>query len=103
MVDLRRCAFPTRRTLQWWEAQRAKGLLRFLLVKGALSFGILMYVSGSAIIYFGAGEFPLELRSAGGPVLVFVIFLAVGLVWAAVTWAATEWTYVSHLRKPIRF
>jgi hypothetical protein len=104
MVDIRRLAFPTQRTLQWWERQRGKGLLRFLIVKGALSFGALMYVLGSGIMYLGGwGTLPLKLQSGGGPLVALIVFLLVGAAWGLITWAATEYAYGSHRRKPIRF
>jgi hypothetical protein len=104
MVDLRRFAFPTHRFLQWWERERGKGFARFLIVKGALSFGVLTYVLGSGIMYFGGwGALPLELRSGGGPLLAFIVFPLVGVAWGLVTWAVTEHAYGSHRRKPIRF
>jgi len=104
MFDLRRLAFPTSRTLQRWESERSKGALRFVLLKGVVFFGVLIYGFGSAIIYFGGwGELPLRLQFGGGPVLAFGVFLLVGLVWGVFTWATTEVAYGSHRHRPIRF
>jgi len=104
MLDIRRLAFPTQRTIEWWERERDRGALRFLVVKGVLSFGVLMYVLGSGIIYFGGwGTLPLKLQLGGSPFIAFVVFLLVGAAWGLITWAVTECAYGSHRRKPIRF
>ena len=104
MIDFRRLAFPTRGTLQWWETERSKGIVRFILLKGALAFGVLMYLGASAVIYFGGyGALPLTLRSDGGPIVTFLVIVLSGVIWALGTWGLSEVVYASHRRKPIRF
>lgn len=104
MIDFRRLAFPTRGTLRWWEKERSKGIARFILLKGALGFGVLMYLGASAVIYFARyGALPLTLRSGGGPIIAFLVIVLSGVVWALGTWALSEVVYASHRRNPIRF
>jgi len=45
MIDLRRLAFPTVRSLTRWEGRRTKGFLRFVFFRGVLLFGGLIRLS----------------------------------------------------------
>jgi len=103
-VDWRRISFPTKRSLERWETERKKGALRFILLKGLLGFGMVMYMGTSAAFYFAHwGTLPLTLRGGGNPLFALVCFLIAGVIWAVVTWALIEIPYASHRRKPIRF
>jgi hypothetical protein len=103
-MDWRRIFFPTKRSLERWEHERAKGIFRFVLLKGALCFGLLMYVAMSAAFYVtGWGAVPITLRGRFSPIEAFVGLLLVGVIWGVLTWFACEAPYASHRRKAIRF
>ena len=103
-MDWRRISFPTKRSLERWEAERKKGALRFILLKGLLGFGTLTYVCISVAFYFANWRIlPLTLRGGGNPLFVLVCFLIAGAVWGVVTWVLIEIPYATHRRNPIRF
>ena|SRR6266850_2724959 len=104
MPDVRRVAFPTVGSLRRWERERAKGILRFLLFKGALFFGGLMYVAISIMFFVQKwGALPLSPNTGGGPLVGVILFIVIGLAWGAFTWLITELVYASHRKSPIRF
>jgi hypothetical protein len=87
-----------------WETERAKGFSRFLMLKGVVVFGGLMYAFVSAMFYFEQwGSLPLQLNTGGGPLLGLTAFVLMGLAWGFLTWTTAELVYASHRKSPIRF
>ena len=104
LVDWRRIFFPSLRALQRWEQERPKGLLRFILLKGVLTFSVLMYVATSVLFYLtGWGVVPLTFRGRDNELETVALFAVAGTLWGVLVWLSCEIPYASHLRKPIRF
>lgn len=76
-----------------WPAIRARGALRFLLVRGVLQWGGLMAAVVTAMLALSLGiahpRLPLLLAIA------LPLCAASGLLWAALTWWINERIYLS--------
>ncbi|GAB3095625.1 hypothetical protein [Lysobacter terrae] len=85
------------RTTQWilerWPAIRARGLVRFLLVRGVLTWGGIVAIAMAALVTFKLGIDHPRL-----PLLLAIDALLSGIsgaAWAAWTWWASERIYLS--------
>jgi len=104
MIDLRRLAFPTVRSLTRWEGRRTKGFLRFVFFRGVLLFGGLMYLAISVLFVVEKwGTLPLVPSAGGSPLLGATLFVVAGVAWGGSTWLVAELVYASHRKSPIRF
>lgn len=77
-----------------WPAIRARGMGRFVLVRGALTWGGLMFAFMAVAMWFNFG-----LRHPRfGMLMAIAALLCVfgGMIWAAVTWAINERIYRNH-------
>ena len=86
---------------QRWEAQRAQGFRRFVLVTGIFRVAlpvVALVVAGDWLIFsrdpYLASLPGLRLKLAGVSALLFLVATPVfGVVWGVLTWKANEWLY----------
>jgi len=77
-----------------WEAVRAKGKLRFLIVQGLLCWGLPMALVMTGYLHLLKKQ-PLDLTLK----LTVPIFLIGGLLWASVLWFFLDRKYTNLTRK----
>ena len=77
-----------------WPAIRARGLTRFVLFRGALIWGGLMFAFMAVAMWLNFGfEHPQFCLLIG---IAAALCVFGGMVWAAVTWAINERVYRNH-------
>ncbi len=78
------------KTLRKWEKTRRKGLLRFILVRGVISFAVFMFLWAW---FFTRGERPSTWFEA---VRIYLAAAAVGFIWATLVWILMEEKYAKY-------
>jgi hypothetical protein len=74
-----------------WPSIRAKGRMRFVLVRGGLVFGGLMTFAMYAMLFFASRRQPLHLQAVAP--LVPALCIPAGLLWGLVTWHWNEYLF----------
>lgn len=76
-----------------WEKQREKGQLKFILINGVLCWGGFMSVFMNLYYYLRNGTVTIDSIAVNS-----FIFLVMGIIWGALTWAMSENSYQKHLK-----
>ena len=79
------------KSLQKWEATRAKGKWRFILGKGVLLWGGSMFIV-MGLIYPRIVHLP-SAYTPRGLAISLAIWLLGGLLWGVLMWLTMEWIY----------
>ena len=80
-------------TARHWPAIRARGMRRFVLVRGLLTWGGVMFVFMAAMMWF---KFGFQNPTFGLLIGMAALMCAIGgLAWGAVTWVLNERIYRS--------
>jgi hypothetical protein len=82
----------TPRQRERWQQQRAKGKKHFVIYRGILGWGGIMFVSMSALDYYSLFGWTLTFDSAYASKLVLNLILwpVAGLVWGIWVWESLE-------------
>jgi hypothetical protein len=80
---------------QAWERERTKGMRRFVLIRGVLSWGLLMTVA----MAFVAKPFAEGFTSKAA-IIHLVVWPLAGAIYGVVLWHWQERTYQKHPRNP---
>jgi hypothetical protein len=75
-----------------WEKIKQRGFWRFVLLRGALGWGLSMGIIG--IVF----EFVSRRAEAFPWYLILGLFLAGGFLWGIATWFVTMWSYSRALK-----
>ena len=76
-----------------WERIRSKGMLRFVVVQGALAWGLATAAIFSLLMWLVSD---MDIARVGP--LSIVVFPVGGLLWGAAVWWIVEWQYGKHMR-----
>ena len=84
------------KSLEKWKSTRAKGAWNFILFRGVLGWGGLMFVIMGVV--FPLIEHTPRALTPRGLAISFAICLIGGLLWGALVWLCMEWIFRKQLR-----
>jgi hypothetical protein len=88
-------AFPwywRERTHDWWQRLRRKGAVHFVIVRGVLAWGGIMF-----LVFFALWDvIGLRPRTLASMEKVAVLCAALGLLWGVSVWCTNEFLFRRH-------
>ena len=78
---------------RWWKKIRARGLIRFVVVRGILLWACGTFALATLLMFLTDGGRRFLTHNANQPFFAATVIVFGGILWGLFVWYITEWEY----------